>query len=395
MFNIVILLFCLCCVGVLGNLDRQICTDASYWTDLSYIPSPYSCCQSKVSIECSEEVEQVCIPLEKMVCEIVGWSDCKMTPCPVTVSHPQPESHQFVEKECNMVPHNISHVKVLPKCENVTKRICTTLWDRDEEGNPVWKGEDDCKDVSWLECHDEEVDVVLETVKSECEDLDPITYKTCSNATTEEIHMCTECEAKAVSDCHVETTESCVDVTVKSCKPVTIDDCSPTDYLIPSQEFVHQDKCLFDQFGAAHHGDDHHHHHHEEEEEAAQEIDIVIQEETPLQDIDLPEQSPEIIEEVPEVVEEVVIEDIPEVIEEVPEVIEEVPEVIEEVVEDEAVVGYRNSAPQLPLAANLSPLRQSRSESFQGLRNNLFDLRNNLFNGFQPALNQRNFYRGA
>jgi len=359
-------------------------------------------------------VEQVCIPVEKMVCEIVGWSDCKMTPCPVTVSSPEPELHEFVEKECKMVPHNISHVKILPKCENVTKRICTTLWDRDAEGNPVWKGEDDCKEVSWLECHDEEVDSVIETMKSECADLDPVTYKTCTNATTEEIHMCTECEAKAVSDCHVVTTESCVDVTVKSCKPVSIDDCSPTDFLIPTQEFVHQDKCLFDQFGVAHHGDDHdhghhhheeeHHHHEEEEEVAAEEIDIVIEDETPLNDIDLPEQSPEIIEEVvteeaPEVIEEAtgVVEEV--VTEEAPEVIEEASEVIEEVVEDEpaeeAVVGYRNEAPELPLAANLSPLRQSRSQPFQGLRNNLFDFRNNLFNGFQPALNARNFYRGA
>lgn len=284
-------------MGVLGNLDRQICTDASYWTDLKYKTEAHTCCLSKVSIDCSEEVKRVCIPVEKMVCEIVGWSDCKMTPCPVTVSRPEPELHEFVEKECKMVPHNISHVKILPKCETATKRICTTLWDRDAEGNPVWAGEDDCKEVSWLDCHDEEVDSVIETIKSECADLDPVTYKTCTNATTEEIHMCTECEVKAARDCHAESTISCVDVTVKSCKPVSIDDCSPTDFRIPGQEFVHQDKCLFDQFGAAHHGDDHGAAHHGddrddvllEEEVVAEEIGIVIEEETPLNDIDLPE----------------------------------------------------------------------------------------------------------
>lgn len=272
-------------VGVLGNLDRQICTDASYWTDLEYHSKEHTCCQSSVSIECMDKVEQVCIPLEKMVCEVVGWSECRMTECKVMVVKPEPEYHEFVEKECSMVPHNISHVKILPKCENVTKRICTTLWDRDAEGNPVWKGEDDCKDVTWLECHDEEVDSVVETVKSECIDLDPITYNTCTNITSEETHMCTECEAKVATDCHVETTESCVDVTVNSCKPVTVDDCSPREFLVPSQEFVHQDKCLFDQFGNAHHGDDldhphhneekarshdhHHHHHHAEKAESS------------------------------------------------------------------------------------------------------------------------------
>merc|ERR1739842_91110 len=316
----VVLLLASAFVGVLGNLDGQICTDASYWTDVEYKPEEHTCCTSKVTIECEEEVQEVCVPVEK--------------------------------RECRMVPHNISHVKVLPKCENVTKRICTTLWDRDADGNPVWKGEDDCKDVHWLECHDEEVDSVIETVKSECEELEPVTFKTCTNATSEEIHMCTECEAKAVSDCHVETSESCGDVTVKSCKPVATDNCKPTEFLIPSQEFVHQDKCLFDPSGNAHHGGDHdhdhdhEHHHHEEEEE--EEIDIVVEEETPLNDIDLPEQSPEIIEEV--------------VIEQEPEVVEdEAVEVVEEVVVTEspveAEVGYRNLSPEIPLNANLSPER--------------------------------------
>merc|ERR1712083_393767 len=138
----------------------------------------------------------------------------------------------------------------------------------------------------------------------------------------------------------------------------------------------HQDKCLFDPSGNPHHGGDHDHDHHEEEEE----IDIVVEEETPLSDIDLPEQSPEIIEEV--------------VIEEEPEVVEdEAVEVVEEVVVDEspveAEVGYRNLSPEIPLNANLSPERQSRSRPL------IFDLRNKLFNGYNPSFNSRNFYRGA
>merc|ERR1739840_52955 len=169
------------------------------------------------------------------------------------------------------------------------------------------------------------------------------------------------------------------------CKPVATDNCKPTEFLIPSQEFVHQDKCLFDPSGNAHHGGDHdhdhdHEHHHHEEEEEEEEIDIVVEEETPLNDIDLPEQSPEIIEEV--------------VIEQEPEVVEnESVEVVEEVVVDEspveAEVGYRNLSPEIPLNANLSPERQSRSRPL------IFDLRNKLFKGFNPAFNSRNFYRGA
>merc|ERR1712080_28588 len=129
--------------------------------------------------------------------------------------------------------------------------------------------------------------------------------------------------------------------------------------------------------GNAHHGGDHDHDHYHHEEE---EIDIVIEEETPLNDIDIPEQSPEVIEDVLEVVEDEVIED-------------HRAEAIEEVVVDEspveAEVGYRNLAPEIPLNANLSPQRQSRSHPV------IFNLRNKLFNGYNPAFNNRNFYRGA
>merc|ERR1711890_110624 len=110
-----------------------------------------------------------------------------------------------------------------------------------------------------------------------------------------------------------------------------------------------------------------------------------IEEETPMGDIDIPEQSPEIIE-------EVVIEDEPEVVGD--EVIEDHrAEAIEEVVVDEspveAEVVYRNLAPEIPLNANLSPQRQSRIHPV------IFNLRNKLFNGYNPAFNNRNFYRGA
>jgi len=295
-------------MGALGDLDGQICTNVSYWTDVVYKPVNYTCCTSKVKTECVDTVEEVCVDVEEMKCDVVGWSECKMVDCSVNVTDTEPVYPELIGWDCRMVPVNIPYVKYLPECNNVTKRICTTLWEKDADGNPVWNGEEDCKDVHWLECEDVKMNKNLTTVESECKPLDPVKYKTCKNSTSPETHMCTECEAKAVSDCHVVKSPSCVNVTVKSCKPVATDICKPCEFLVPSQEYVHQKRCILDPSGKPRHAGDHHldhhheheHHHHEEEEE---EIDIVVEEKTRLKrGIDLPEQSPEIIEEAVRVV---------------------------------------------------------------------------------------------
>lgn len=253
---------------VSANVDGQICTDVSFWKPIEYNVSNINCCSSRVELRCEETSQQVCVPVEEMECKIIGWSDCEMYSCPVEVSRPKIINDDFTEMSCKMIPHDIHHIKIIPECKNVTKKICTTIWDRDANGNPVWKGEEDCKDVTWLECHDTEVPAVIPSMKSECASGKTTTYQTCTNDTTIESHMCQRCTPKAASSCTVVKRDDCIQVRIKSCKPETVEDCSETPYNIPTQEFVHQDKCLFDQFGNAHggddpnageHGPDHHH----------------------------------------------------------------------------------------------------------------------------------------
>jgi len=140
-------------MGALGNLEGQICTDVSYWTPVVYKPVNITCCTSKVKTECVETIVEECVDVEETKCEVVGWSDCKMEDCPVTVTDPEPVYTEFTGLECTMVPVNYTYNKTLPECHNVTKEICTTLWERDANGNPVWNGKEDCKDVHWLVCH--------------------------------------------------------------------------------------------------------------------------------------------------------------------------------------------------------------------------------------------------
>jgi len=229
-----------------------------HWRPVEYKPVEYKCCHSKVELNCEETQEKVCSPVEEMECEIIGWSDCQMYPCPVEVKKPKIQTEDFIEQTCDMVPHNITHIKKIPDCKNVTKRICTTLWDRDAQGNPVWKSEEDCKDVTWLECHDKEVPAIISTMKSQCRPGNELPYQTCTNDTLVETHMCQRCTALAGVTCKVNSREECIHVSVKNCTSQHEEDCSGTPYNIPNQEFVHQDKCLFDEVGNPQVGDDPH-----------------------------------------------------------------------------------------------------------------------------------------
>jgi len=327
-------------MGALGNLEGQNCTDVSYYKPVVYNPVNYTCCTSKVKTECVETMEKKWMVVEEMKCEVVGWSECKMEDCPVTVADPKPVYTEFTGSKCDFVPYIIHYNKTLPVCHNETKRICTTLWERDANGDPVWNGKEDCKNVTWLVCHPMEKPHNITTIISVCEPLPPVKYKTCENSTSSEIHMCTKCEAKAASDCHVVKTNKTVEVMVKSCKPVATDICKPCEYLVPSQEYVHQERCLLPLGETRHAGDhhldhhqhEHHHHvhdqHHHEEDPSGrtrhavhhhldhhhehghhhqvveeEKIDIMAEEETRLKHgIDLPEQSPQIIEKAVKVV---------------------------------------------------------------------------------------------
>ena len=40
----------------------------------------------------------------------------------------------------------------VPKCRNVTKQNCVTLWEKDANGNQVWAGKEGCEPVTWQEC---------------------------------------------------------------------------------------------------------------------------------------------------------------------------------------------------------------------------------------------------
>ena len=78
--------------------------------------------------------------------------ECKMGMEEQTASQTKLAPKLFVEKSCKTGTKTVPHTKMVPECKNVTKQNCVTLWERDEEGNPVWAGKEGCEPVTWQEC---------------------------------------------------------------------------------------------------------------------------------------------------------------------------------------------------------------------------------------------------
>lgn len=234
---------------VLGNLAGQVCTNVSYAKPLTYKDGGDVCCKTKV-IEplCEEKMEEICMQVEEMKCEIMSWSECTMRDCPVECTSPEPVPRVFKKQVCHTVPHSITHTKMRPVCHNETKLNCITLWTMDGKGNKVWAGKDQCEEVNWLKCEQEPYQANFTTMRSVCEEDGEVPYDTCKNTTSISNQMCIDCKPMAVPKCWTVKREECATVSVKHCEPQTATDCD-TKVRIPWQEWVHQEKCLFAQDG--------------------------------------------------------------------------------------------------------------------------------------------------
>jgi len=229
---------------VQATLDDE-CTDTSYYKPIEWVNSNDTCCTTKI-IEplCKVTPKQVCVELEERECEVVSWSDCTMSDCPVQVTEPEQKPETYKPWECEQKDLIKYHEKERPLCKNETKRNCDTLWAIDKDGKKVWAGESNCEEVVWENCnYKEKYQAEFVTKQSECVYGQEIVYDKCINKTTSNNQMCLDCVARAEPKCKTVKRTECVTVQEKKCQPQTKEECNfvPKE---PIQEFVHQQKCL-------------------------------------------------------------------------------------------------------------------------------------------------------
>lgn len=59
---------------------------------------------------------------------------------------------QYVPYECKEETRLETHIKLVPKCVEVTRQDCVTKWITDSRGRKVWDGNEQCTPVMWQNC---------------------------------------------------------------------------------------------------------------------------------------------------------------------------------------------------------------------------------------------------
>jgi len=211
---------------------------------VDYIPGEVCCSTKVIEPKCTEKKTTVKRFVTETVCELIPTPKCKMSPCPVEATFVEHYEESFEPWECELRPKILYHHKTLPVCHNVSKPICVEEWKTDYSTGQRYKVvTDNCEHAFWEECEDQTKKVPFHTMESQCWKAKEIWFEKCREVSKPINMMCWSCVADAVPKCDTVEVEKQIEVMEKSCQPQTEQMCNPPKKQ-PTQEKVHQEKCL-------------------------------------------------------------------------------------------------------------------------------------------------------
>ena len=132
----------------------------------------------------------------------------------------------------------------MPVCVNVTKQQCDTKWVIKYDGEKVWAGNENCRDVTWEDCTLEEREVTIEVPTYDCAPAqNPILFQTVEHKPAKVTVIRRECKPVAQPVCKVTTQRKCEEVEWEDCEENVDPHCVDTLFKIPYQEYNHLIRC--------------------------------------------------------------------------------------------------------------------------------------------------------
>ena len=144
-----------------------------------------------------------------MVCDIVPFTECKMTMGYTPYRSFDVIKRSKSKKVCRVGTDIVQHTKMLPECRNVTKQNCITKWETDAYGKQVWAGNEACEPVTWKECKLVPKKVGFTVPKIECSDEGHFTYDDYIPVEKKQMTSKMECKVKHATNCQPIHTEKC------------------------------------------------------------------------------------------------------------------------------------------------------------------------------------------
>jgi len=236
-------------IGVLGGDHHHHhdnhCEPLEDYGPLEQRTTSRTCCTERLQDTCVWKEDTQCMEVTDLRCEVKLYTECKMKMDDVELNECHPESTSTTLKSCTKTIQPKVHTKEVFECKNVTKQHCTTVWEV-VDGQKVWTGNNDCKDVTWEDCSPVKKNVTFMVPTMNCTD-DIHHYMDYKTKPRKEPARSTECEVKKEQVCVPVTERKCGTIKYKVCKEAKVDgDCKPYDIIIPYKKKLHLKWCLLD-----------------------------------------------------------------------------------------------------------------------------------------------------
>jgi len=221
------------------------CVDVSTYKPVEFNDVAVTVCDSTFVKECEDKIDQVCLEVTEMNCDVQAYTDCKMVWEEVPYKSYDMVKGTYFTKTCTESTEVVQHTKTAPDCKNVTRQNCITKWEIDDNGNKVWAGNEDCEDVTWQECKLVERTVDFTVPKVDClDDGNVIPYMRFVDTNKTKMLDKMTCEVKSAQSCKPVTSTKCATVEYQECAEVPVEECEERDVSEPVQERQHKQKCI-------------------------------------------------------------------------------------------------------------------------------------------------------
>ena len=246
MNRLFILLAVLCTSSVYSN-KKNFCKPLIDYSQRFDKVENRTICATVIKKVVQEVTEMGCLDVVSIECDVVVVPDCTTTTTEEMSMMDIPVIANATLKKCNKTTVMKPHVKEVYECHNVTKTHCTTLWKLDDKGMKVWAGnEDDCKEVTWEECHPVNKTVQFPEPDMECDDIS-VPYNDVGVMTGRINLTSTDCKVTAQQICKPVQQQKCDGITYTRITEVPEKVCKVIPIMVPTQEKIHKEWCLFNQ----------------------------------------------------------------------------------------------------------------------------------------------------
>jgi len=229
-----------------GDGHDEQCVDISRYLPVEYTESIQELCWDKLDTTCTKHSKEVCVPVPVTECEIVEYPECENIHSDHQVRDDSLLDEQFLQQLCVISNEKkiISETKKMPVCKTVSKQQCDSKWVVNEQGEKVWAGNDNCKEVSWEDCTLEDKIVTQEVDVWDCRpDTEPIVFQVAKIKTVDVRTTDRVCQPRANPVCSQSTEERCETVEWEDCYDSVTRHCNKFNLNVPHQEYDHRLRC--------------------------------------------------------------------------------------------------------------------------------------------------------